>query len=46
MLQWRPDKDLLDLFKQATIAYNYARLFQPEMAGFGSKISYKTENHP
>ena len=23
----------------------YVHLFQPEMAGFGSKISYKTENH-
>ena len=22
------------------------RLFQPEMAGFGSKISYKTEDYP
>ena len=37
---------LSNWIKKLNRQVNAARLFQPEMAGFGSEISDKTENHP
>ena len=32
-------------YREHTDYSHFTQNFQPEMAGFGSKMSYKTENH-